>query len=76
MFVSRCHGGLQGRPASSYLPSILIIVAVSGLVLLLLICVRFTEKFLFAIKDLLRKERNVKDAGDGIPLVNQPSFGR
>ena len=56
--------------------TILIVVAMSTLLILLLICVRYTEQFLFAIKDLLRGRRKSESADEGIPLVNQQNFGR
>ena len=50
--------------------TILIVVAMSTLIILLLICVRFMEQFLFATKDLLRQRRRIEGADDGIPLLN------
>ena len=51
--------------------TILILVAMSTLIILLLICVRYTEQLLFAIRDLLRKKRKIEGADDGVPLVYQ-----
>lgn len=54
--------------------TILIVVAMSTLVFLLLICVRYTEQLLFAIRDLLRKKRKIEGADDGVSLVYQRSI--